>query len=139
MNAKRLGLVFIFLVVGLITGYWIGVENSTQLPLEIYEEKLLDTSNLILVVDAIENESASDVTPILKAKLERNFTQIVSMYLKYGFQEGEYSRCVISRRIRTEYASGNLLSEYPEDILARVDDYLSNNCAGDPSSTNWVQ
>lgn len=121
--------------------YWGYSCGQRHTALASYDHLLLGLVNNILIHDAIESDKLESIRPVVKAELESDFARLIKFYKDYDFEDGEYTRCAISRRVRKMKQDGVILTNkqrlqgYP---LQRVEDYLATACLGGPSHENWV-
>lgn len=124
-------------------GYSCGKQEQDKVAkAELFDRLIGDLANSILVDDAIEVGREGEVRPVVRARIESAFADVVHLYREYGFESAAHLRCAVSRRFRTYKEEGSILvdassrSEYP---IGSVSSYLKTECLGEPSRRNWMQ
>lgn len=122
--------------------YWGFICGQQDADNATYDQVLPRLTENILVRDAIVAKSVDTIRPLIDAAIVADFVRMIELYEKHGFENGEYLRCVVSRRIRKLKQDGQILSEravaenqgWP---MARIEQYLSAECLGEPSHADW--
>ncbi len=130
------------LSVGLYSwGYLCGLQsgNFTE-----YDILLFNLTNNILISDALEIDEPETIEPMIKSKIELDFIRMAQLYKEHKFKNGEYLRCVISRRVRKFKENGQVMTDIEtlkeiDFSIDKINDYLKTECLGEPSHTNWAK
>ena len=140
---KRFYLVLLavgLLALGAFLGYFYRDRSAN---FAVYDSNLAGLGTTILIMDALQHQKYDILENILAADIEGKTSGMVLLYDKYKFSEGEYIRCVVTRKARVLYEKKKILVSrqkleelgYPYD---QVKAYFASNCEGKPSHDDWT-
>ena len=141
---KRLYLILLsvgLLALGASLGYFYRDRSANFM---VYDKNLADLGIPIFMMDALQHKKYDALENLLVADIEGRTSMMVLLYDKYKFKEGEYVRCVVTRKARALYEKKKILVSrekleeigYPYD---QVTAYLASNCEGKPSHDDWTE
>lgn len=126
---------------GTLVGYFYRDRSAV---FAIYDGHLFDLSMTILMIDALQHKKYDVLEKALVAKIEGGTSGMVLLYDEHRFKEGEYLRCVVTRKARALYEKKKILMsrekleelDYPYE---QVTAYFASNCEGKPSHDDWTE
>ncbi len=129
------------LALGLFIGYFYRDRSAN---FASYDSNLADLSMAILMMDALQHKKFDVLESALAAEIEGKTSEMVLLYDKYKFNEGDYVRCVVTRKARALYENKKILVsrgkledlDYPYN---QVKTYFESSCEGKPSHDNWTE
>lgn len=140
---KTLSLILLgiaLLILGMSAGYFY---RDRSAKFESYDNHVVNLSIPILMMDALQHKKYDVLENILASDIEGKTSGMVLLYDKYRFVEGEYLRCVVTRKLRALYEKKKIFvsREKSEELghpYDQVKTYLESNCEGKPSHDDWT-